>query len=174
MRKNCFIALLFVSLFSLALPHLCSAQQYRYFEEGTAVPDQTYEDGLSYKWGKHIWIWQYDQIGEAIEDGRIIFSFRIISGRVDKYRTREGDFRIFEKKGWDYNNCDGVEMPLAMFFDGIRALHGWSRTWPFPADKESPWLASHGCVSVDQIERLNNWAPEGTSVHIRSKRIGYR
>ena len=170
MRRREFIALLSSGLVGLALPRICLAQ-YRYYEG--SVPDEAYQDE-SVKWGKHIWIWQYDQRGEAIQDGKIIFTFRIITGLEEsRLATREGNFRIYKKKGWGYNNCDGVEMPLAMFFDGTRALHGWSRTWPFPTDDDRPWLASHGCISVDQIERLYNWADIGTEVHVRGERTGH-
>lgn len=174
MRRRDFIVLFSSGLLGLALPRICLAQQRQFEYYEGQIPDEAYEDGMSFKWGRHIWIWQYDQIGEAIEDGKIIFTFRIITGLEEsRLATREGNFRIRSKRGWGYNNCDGVEMPLAMFFDGTRALHGWSRTWPFPADERRPRLASHGCISVDQIERLYDWAPEGTPVHVRGERIGY-
>jgi len=178
MRRRYSIALLFFSLVLLALPRICLAQyqpQYQYYNEGEIIPEKAYEDGNEYRWGKHIWIWQYDQIGEAVEDGRIIFTFRIISGRADSYSTREGDFRINEKdiQHWAIVNGERVAMPYSMFFDGRRALHGWSWEEPFPSDDERPRVASHGCVSVDKIVQLYNWAPKGTPVHIRSKRIGH-
>jgi hypothetical protein len=66
-----------------------------------------------------------------------------------------------------------VDMPFAMFFFRRYALHGWSRSDPFPTDDERPWLASHGCVSVETIERLKNWASVGTEVHVHDKRISH-
>ena len=126
-----------------------------------------------YVTGKHIWIWQKAQIGEAVEDGELIFTFKIISGRTGRYATPEGDFRIYEKKGWGYTNHEGVDMPFAMFFFRRYALHGWSRSEPFPKDEERPWLASHGCVSIETIERLYNWAPIGTPVHVHDERTDY-
>ena len=123
--------------------------------------------------GRRIWIWQEDQIGEAVENGEVVFSFRIITGlEFSKFRTREGDFRIYMKVV-NYVNRDGVAMPFAMFFDGGRALHGWSWDEPFPDDEESPWLASHGCVSSDKPGDLYDWAPNGTPVHVRGERTGY-
>jgi len=125
--------------------------------------------------GKHIWIWQNLQIGEAVEDGELIYTFRIITGRADRYRTREGDFRIYEKdiRHWAIVGGERVAMPYSMFFDARRALHGWSWEEPFPADDESPYLASHGCVSTEIPRELFEWAPMGTPVHVRGERDGY-
>lgn len=165
MRRRDFIALLSTGLLGLALPRLCLAQQ--------KIPDSDFESG-KWKWGKHIWVWQELQQLEAIEDGKVILTSRIISGlQNSSYATRVGDFRIRWKAGWWYTNHDGVGMPLAMFFDGTRALHGWSRTEPFPTDEERPWYASHGCVSVEHIEGLYAWADIETPVHVRGERTGY-
>jgi hypothetical protein len=123
--------------------------------------------------GKHIWIWQEQQLGEAVEDGELIYTFRIISGLPNsQFRTREGDFSISWKKVY-YTNHDGVDMPYAMFFDGMRALHGWSWTEPFPSKEEAPWFASHGCVSNNRPKDLYDWAQIGTEVHVRGERTGY-
>ena len=128
-----------------------------------------------YVTGKHLWIWQEQQIGEAVKDGEVEYTFRIITGRDDRYRTREGDFRIYEKDVHHSAIVDGqrVAMPYSMFFDARRALHGWSWEKPFPSDDDCPWLASHGCVSTEIPRELFEWAPEGTPVHIRGERIGY-
>jgi hypothetical protein len=125
-----------------------------------------------YVTGKHIWIWQSLQIGEAVEDGELIYIFRIITGRADRYRTREGDFRIYQKSAQHVNH-EGIPMPYSMFFDARRALHGWSWEEPFPSDEERPYLASHGCVSTEIPQELFEWAPLGTSVHVRGERTGY-
>jgi|GEM_PF-1536375 len=173
MRRRDFIALLATGVAGLVLPRICPAQnhQYQYYEG--QVPDNAYEDG-SFKWGKHIWIWQYDQVGEAIEDGKIVFRFRIISGLAGtNLATPEGDYRIFRKGGWWHNGMGNTEMPLPMYFLPRRALHGWSRTEPFPPVDEAVTVASHSCISVDKIVELYNWTPIGTPVHIRSQRIGY-
>lgn len=125
-----------------------------------------------YESGRHIWIWQEEQLGEAVEDGQVVYTFRIISGRSDRMSTREGDFRIFQKSA-QHAAKNGTPMPYSMFFDGRRALHGWSWTEPFPTDEESPWVASHGCVSTEIPEELFYWAPMGTPVHVRGHRTGY-
>ena len=125
-----------------------------------------------YVTGKHIWIWQEQQLGEAVEDGEVIYIFRIITGRADRYRTREGDFRIYQKSPRHVNH-EGIAMPYSMFFDARRALHGWSWEEPFPSDNERPYLASHGCVSTEIPRELFEWAPMGTPVHVRGERIGY-
>lgn len=104
------------------------------------------------------------QVGYAIEDGNVVFSGKISSGKPG-YRTPTGVFKITEKKRYHRSNLypkpnGGASMPFMMRLSGSSvALHkGQIGRVPL----------SHGCIRLGSSfsSRLFKWAPHGTPVDV--------
>jgi len=104
------------------------------------------------------------QVGYAIDDGDVIFSGKISSGKPG-HRTPVGFFRISEKKRYHKSNLypkpnGGASMPFMMRLSGSAVALHTGRIGRVPL--------SHGCIRLGRSfsSRLFAWAPTGTSVDV--------
>ncbi len=100
----------------------------------------------------------------AIEDGRVVFSGNISSGKAD-HRTPRGTFRVIDKERFHISNKypepnGGAKMPymLRLTNFGLAIHQGYLPGFP----------ASHGCIRVSKSTALKlwHWAQIGTRVKI--------
>jgi hypothetical protein len=90
---------------------------------------RNHDDGL------HIEVDQTRQVLATVRDGKVRAMFHVSTGKAST-PTRDGTFHVFSKLvGF---SPKGLYYPS--FFDGGRAIHGWTDVPTYPA--------SHGCVRV--------------------------
>jgi lipoprotein-anchoring transpeptidase ErfK/SrfK len=122
---------------------------------------------------KEIQVFIEQQVLVAMEDGKEIYSFDIVTGR-DSKETTAGKYKIFRKHEKYTSKTYGSEMPYTMFFteDG-KAIHGTQmatlRSYLHSYLTES--VGSEGCVGLtdDNAKALFEWAPVGTPVLVMSE-----
>ena len=109
-----------------------------------------------------------EQTLAALENGELVYTFDIVSGRPKK-ETLVGTFKIFRKHEKYTSKTYGSEMPYTMFFtDDGKAIHGTNmatlRSYLHTYLTES--VGSQGCVGLtdDNAKLLFDWAPVGTPV----------
>ena len=117
---------------------------------------------------KEIRVYIERQVLVAVENGKEVYSFDIVTGREGK-ETGPGRYQIFRKHEKYTSKTYGSEMPYTMFFtkDG-KAIHGTQmatlRSYLHSYLTES--VGSQGCVGLtdDNAKALFDWAPMGTPV----------
>ena len=117
---------------------------------------------------KEIQVFIKEQVLVALEDGKKIYSFDIVTGSDGK-ETNAGRYLIFRKVKKYTSKAYGSEMPYTMFFtkDG-KAIHGTQmatlRSYLHSYLTDS--VGSKGCVGLtdDNAKALFEWAPVGTLV----------
>jgi hypothetical protein len=85
--------------------------------------------------GFHIEVDQTRQVLATVRDGRVETVFHVSTGKAST-PTRDGTFRVFSKLA----GFSPKRLYYPSFFDGERAIHGWTDVPTYPA--------SHGCVRV--------------------------
>ena len=85
--------------------------------------------------GFHIEVDQTRQVLATVQDGKVQAMFHVSTGKAST-PTRDGTFHVFSKLAGF--SPKGLYYPS--FFDGERAIHGWTDVPTYPA--------SHGCVRV--------------------------
>jgi lipoprotein-anchoring transpeptidase ErfK/SrfK len=85
--------------------------------------------------GFHIEVDQTRQVLATVRDGRVAAVFHVSTGKAST-PTRDGTFRVFSKLA----GFSPKRLYYPSFFDGGRAIHGWTDVPTYPA--------SHGCVRV--------------------------
>ncbi|MGV6826435.1 MAG: L,D-transpeptidase [bacterium] len=118
--------------------------------------------------GKEIHVYIDQQTLSALEDGKEIYSFDVVTGKDGK-ETHAGRYPIFAKHEQYTSKTYGSEMPYTMFFtkDG-KAIHGTLmaplRSYMHSMLTES--VGSNGCVGLtdDNAKVLFEWATVGTPV----------
>jgi len=112
-----------------------------------------------------------EQRAYAYEDGDVVFSGRISSGKIGR-ETPIGTFRILEKKRYHRSNLwpkpnGGAKMNymLRLTNSGIAMHLGYVPNRP----------ASHGCIRMKNgfAQRMFKWAKVGTPVHVEGDASGY-
>ncbi len=84
--------------------------------------------------GLHIEVDQTRQVLYTVEDGEVTNVLHVSTGAGGA--TRDGRFRVYRKlAGFSPNH-----LYYPSYFDGLRALHGWTEVPTYPA--------SHGCVRI--------------------------
>jgi N-acetylmuramoyl-L-alanine amidase len=84
--------------------------------------------------GFHIEVDQTRQVLYTIRDGEVTNILHVSTGANGA--TRDGSFRVYRKlAGYSANR-----LYYPSYFDGLRALHGWTEVPTYPA--------SHGCVRI--------------------------
>jgi L,D-transpeptidase-like protein len=84
--------------------------------------------------GFHFEVDQTRQVLYTVEDGEVTNVLHVSTGAGGA--TRDGSFRVFRKLA----GFSGHHLYYPSYFDGLRALHGWT---------EIPtYAASHGCVRI--------------------------
>jgi lipoprotein-anchoring transpeptidase ErfK/SrfK len=152
MNKHIFYFLIVMALFSnILLSPLLAADIFQQYE-------------------KVIWINQLKQVGSAYERGKKVMEFPVITGD-DETTTDPGIYLVRVKDADYYSRKYQTPMRYSIFFDyGERkAIH--EGVVPPPLQKK--WLATHGCVHVEQpyIERLYDWTETGRTLVVI---IGWR
>jgi N-acetylmuramoyl-L-alanine amidase len=102
--------------------------------------------------GFHIEVDQTRQVLYTVRDGEITNILHVSTGANGA--TRDGSFRVFRKlAGYSANR-----LYYPSYFDGLRALHGWTEVPTYPA--------SHGCVRIPYWNAIwtYNQADFGTRV----------
>lgn len=88
-----------------------------------------------YDWrGFHFEVDQTRQVLLTVEDGEVTNVLHISTGAGGA--TRDGSFRVFRKLA----GFSGHHLYYPSYFDGLRALHGWTEV--------PTYAASHGCVRI--------------------------
>ncbi len=85
--------------------------------------------------GFHIEVDQTRQVLYTVRDGEITNILHVSTGKPST-PTRDGSFHVYRKLAGQ--SAGGLYYPS--YFDGLRAVHGWTDVPPYPA--------SHGCVRV--------------------------
>ncbi|MFN8233210.1 MAG: L,D-transpeptidase family protein [Actinomycetota bacterium] len=85
--------------------------------------------------GFHIEVDQTRQVLATVRDGRVAAIFHVSTGKAST-PTRDGTFHVFSKLA----GFSPKRLYYPSFFDGERAIHGWTEVPTYPA--------SHGCVRV--------------------------
>jgi len=119
---------------------------------------------------KEIRVYIEPQTLVALENGKEIYSFDIVSGQPGK-ETTLGTFGVQRKYEKYTSKAYGSEMPYSMFFsaDG-KAIHGTHmsvlRSYLHAYLNES--VGSKGCIGLtdDNAKALFDWAPVGTPIII--------
>ena len=119
---------------------------------------------------KEIRVYIEPQTLVALENGKQIYSFDIVSGQPGK-ETTLGTFGVLRKHEKYTSKAYGSEMPYSMFFsiDG-KAIHGTHmsvlRSYLHAYLNES--VGSKGCIGLtdDNAKALFDWAPVGTPIII--------
>jgi len=122
---------------------------------------------------KEIQVFIEEQVLRALEDGKEVYSFDIVTGQDGK-ETTAGRYQVFRKHEKYTSKTYGSEMPYTMFFtqDG-KAIHGTQmatlRSYLHSYLTES--VGSEGCVGLtdDNAKALFEWAPMGTPVVVVSE-----
>lgn len=117
---------------------------------------------------KEILVYIDQQILVAMENGKEVYSFDVVTGREGK-ETTAGKYKIFKKHEKYTSKKYGSEMPYTMFFskDG-KAIHGTQmatlRSYLHSYLTES--VGSQGCIGLtdDNAKAMFDWAPVGTPV----------
>ena len=131
--------------------------------------------GADAKKGKEIHVFIEEQVLVALEDGKEVYSFDIVTGRDGK-ETTAGRYKVFRKHEKYTSKTYGSEMPYTMFFtaDG-KAIHGTQmatlRSYLHSYLTES--VGSEGCVGLtdDNAAALFEWAPVGTPVVVKTEAV---
>ncbi|MFN2387988.1 MAG: L,D-transpeptidase [Actinomycetota bacterium] len=84
--------------------------------------------------GFHVEVDQTKQVLYTVRDGKVTNAIHVSTGAGGA--TRDGSFRFY-RKVYGYSG-GGLYYPT--YFDGLRAVHGWTSVPTYPA--------SHGCVRV--------------------------
>jgi L,D-transpeptidase-like protein len=88
-----------------------------------------------YDWrGFHFEVDQTRQVLLTVEDGEVTNILHVSTGAGGA--TRDGSFRVFRKIA----GFSGHRLYYPSYFDGLRALHGWTEV--------PTYAASHGCVRI--------------------------
>jgi L,D-transpeptidase-like protein len=88
-----------------------------------------------YDWhGFHFEVDQTRQVLLTVEDGEVTNVLHVSTGAGGA--TRDGSFRVFRKLA----GFSGHHLYYPSYFDGLRALHGWTEV--------PTYAASHGCVRI--------------------------
>ncbi len=128
---------------------------------------QTHAVDIFKEYEKVIWIDQVKQVGIAYQDGKKLFEFPVVTGD-DETTTNPGIYTVKLKDDNYYSRKYDTPMPYSIFFDlkQRKAIH--EGEVPPPAIKKE--LATHGCIHVEPpfIERLYEWAEEGTTAVVIS------
>ena len=98
-----------------------------------------------------------------VRDGEVILTADARFGILGE-RTRLGTFSVQRRSRDHFSRLYRTSMPLALFFSGGQAIH-YS---PFFA-RDGYAGGSHGCVNLRDravAQRVFDWAPLGTRVHI--------
>jgi lipoprotein-anchoring transpeptidase ErfK/SrfK len=119
---------------------------------------------------KEIRVFIKEQVLIALEDGKEIHRFKVVTGSHGK-ETTVGNYKIFAKHEKYVSHTYGSNMPYTMFFsrDG-KAIHGTRlatlRSYLHEYLTES--VGSKGCVGLTDkhAKILFDWAPIGTPVLI--------
>ena len=119
---------------------------------------------------KEIRVYIEPQTLVALENGKEVYSFDIVSGQPGK-ETTLGNFDVLRKHEKYTSKAYGSEMPYTMFFssDG-KAIHGTQmsvlRSYLHAYLNES--VGSKGCIGLtdDNAKALFDWAPVGTPIII--------
>ena len=119
---------------------------------------------------KEIRVYIEPQTLVALENGKEVYSFDIVSGQPGK-ETTLGNFDVLRKHEKYTSKAYGSEMPYTMFFssDG-KAIHGTQmsvlRSYLHAYLNES--VGSKGCIGLtdDNAQALFDWAPIGTPIII--------
>jgi len=112
-----------------------------------------------------------EQTLAVYDNNQLVFATVVATG-VDRFWTRPGLFKIYEKKVTETMSGSSLpdrsdyyyieDVPWTMYFDDARALHGayWHNGFGYPR--------SHGCVnmSVGDSHWLYNWANVGDYVYV--------
>jgi hypothetical protein len=85
--------------------------------------------------GFHIEVDQTRQVLATVRDGRVAAIFHVSTGKAST-PTRDGTFHVYSKLA----GFSPKRLYYPSFFDGERAIHGWTEVPTYPA--------SHGCVRV--------------------------
>jgi lipoprotein-anchoring transpeptidase ErfK/SrfK len=102
--------------------------------------------------GFHIEVDQTRQVLYTVRDGEITNILHVSTGANGA--TRDGSFRVYRKLAGHSAN----RLYYPSYFDGLRALHGWTEVPTYPA--------SHGCVRIPYWNAIwtYNQADYGTRV----------
>ena len=117
---------------------------------------------------KEIRVFIESQVLVAVEKGKEVYSFDIVTGRDGK-ETGAGHYQIFRKHEKYTSKTYGSEMPYTMFFteDG-KAIHGTQMATlrSYLHSYLTGSVGSQGCVGLtdDNAKALFDWAPVGTPV----------
>lgn len=118
-----------------------------------AMADPTVPNPRSRTDGFHVEVDQTRQVLYTVEDGTITNILHISSGKAST-PTRDGTFHVNRKiAGYSPNH-----LYYPSYFDGYRALHGWTDVPTYPA--------SHGCVRMPywNAKFIYGLTPIGTTV----------
>ena len=85
--------------------------------------------------GFHIEVDQTRQVLATVQDGEVQAIFHVSTGKAST-PTHDGTFHVFSKLA----GFSSLGLYYPSFFDGGRAIHGWTDVPNYPA--------SHGCVRV--------------------------
>jgi lipoprotein-anchoring transpeptidase ErfK/SrfK/uncharacterized protein YjeT (DUF2065 family) len=85
--------------------------------------------------GFHIEVDQTRQVLATVRDGQVEAIFHVSTGKAST-PTRDGTFQVYSKLA----GFSPKRLYYPSFFDGERAIHGWTEVPTYPA--------SHGCVRV--------------------------
>jgi N-acetylmuramoyl-L-alanine amidase len=104
--------------------------------------------------GFHFEVDQTRQVLLAVRDGRVVTVIHVSTGR-NGY-THDGVYSVYQK----ISGYSGGGLYYPSYFDGRRALHGWSSVPTYPA--------SHGCVRLPMwtARWVHAHAPIGTEIRI--------
>ena len=117
---------------------------------------------------KEIRVFLDRQILIALEDGKEIYNFDIVTGRDGK-ETTAGTYKVLRKYEKYTSKTYGSEMPYSMFFtDDGKAIHGTQMATlrSYLRSYLTQSVGSQGCVGLtdDNALALFKWAPVGTPV----------
>jgi hypothetical protein len=85
--------------------------------------------------GRHIEVNQSLQVLMVVVDGKIAYILHVSTGKPST-PTPDGSFRVWRKLA----GFSGHHLYYPSYFDGRRAIHGWTEV--------PPYAASHGCVRI--------------------------
>jgi lipoprotein-anchoring transpeptidase ErfK/SrfK len=85
--------------------------------------------------GRHVEVNQSLQVLYVVVDGKIAYIIHVSTGKPST-PTRDGSFRVWGKIA----GYSGHHLYYPSYFDGQRAIHGWTEV--------PPYAASHGCVRI--------------------------
>jgi lipoprotein-anchoring transpeptidase ErfK/SrfK len=117
------------------------------------MADPTVPRARAHTGGFHVEVNQTRQVLYTVDDGAITNILHISSGKAST-PTRDGTFHVNRKiAGYSPNH-----LYYPSYFDGNRALHGWTDVPTYPA--------SHGCVRIPywNAKFIYGLTPIGTKV----------